>query len=236
LGETIVNLTDTIRVLAELVASNHPSAARVAPLAAKEWFMELAQSVPREESQPFETQEQVGTRVLTRVLRARGISIDTAGASLLLRDAWNRWQDQARFCEGVTNEWLNEVRTLSAGVAAVTDGDSEDVRTLLEKMGLKSCFDSVTTSEDVRAYKPNPRIYREALERMGAPASRSLFVSDSSLDLLGAASIGMGCALLERNRRKKDSALPKGTFLLRTPNDLNPILVQFTEFGRFPQT
>ena len=235
MGETIVNLTDTIRVLGDLVAASHPDAADRALLLAKEWFIELARSVPRKETQPFETQEQVGTRVLARILNAGGLPTDDTNAGRLLRHAWDKWQSQARLCEGVTKEWLRGIRTLSAGVGAVTDGDSHDVRTLLEKMGLESYFDSVTTSEDVRAYKPNPRVYSAALERLRARPERSLFVSDSSLDLQGAAKSGMGCALLDRIGRGGHIAVPEGTLHLHQPTELNPVLLRFVATGQFLQ-
>ena len=52
-------------------------------------------------------------------------------------------------------------------------------------------FDVIVTSEDVESYKPNAPIYQKALESLGAPAERTLFVSDSAQDLRGAAALGM---------------------------------------------
>jgi 2-haloacid dehalogenase len=235
LGETIVDLKDTIRVLARLVAGHYPTAALWASELAKDWFLELAQSLPRKENEPFETQEQVGTRVLTRLLQARGVSSEATEAGRLLRRAWDEWQSHARLCEGVTKEWLVQIRGLSAGVVAVTDGDREDVARLMEKTALDSYFDFVITSEEVRAYKPSPRVYRAAMDRIKAPADCSIFVSDSPLDLLGAAAVGMGCAWLSRSSGGEPEVLPEGTVRLRRPSDLNPVLVRFRDSGRFAQ-
>ena len=235
LGETIVDLKDTIRVLARLVADQYPTGALWASDLAKSWFLELARSLPRKETEPFETQEQVGTRVLTRLLRHRGIPAEAVEAGHLLRSAWDEWQAHARLCEGVTKEWLVEIRRLSAGIAAVTDGDREDVGRLMEETGLEPYFDFVTTSEEVRAYKPNPKVYRAAMDRMNAPADRSLFVSDSPLDLVGAAAVGMGCAWLSRVAGEEQEAVPRGTVRLRRPSDLNRVLLQFVGSRRFVQ-
>lgn len=236
LGETIVDLKDTIRVLARLVANEYPTGALWAPGLAKDWFLELSHSLPRKDTEPFETQELVGTRVLTRLLRAREVPAEPADAGRLLRRAWDEWQDHARLCEGVTKEWLVQIRGLSAGIAAVTDGDREDVGRLMAKTGLDVYFDFVTTSEEARAYKPNPRVYRAAMERMEAPADRSIFVSDSPLDLLGAAAVGMGCAWLSRHADKEEEVVPKGTVRLRRPSDLNQVLLRFADSGRFAQS
>src|SRR5712692_2700674 len=235
LGETIVDLKDTIRVLARLVADYYPTGALWASDLAKSWFVELARSLPRKETEPFETQEQVGTRVLTHLLRDRGIPAEPVEAKRLLRRAWGEWQAHARLCEGVTKEWLVEIRRLTAGIAAVTDGDQEDVSRLMEETGLDLYFDFVITSEEVRAYKPNPKVYQAAMDRMNAPSDRSLFVSDSPLDLVGAAAVGMGCVWLSRNASEEQEVVPGGALRLRRPSDLNRILVQFAASGRFVQ-
>lgn len=52
-------------------------------------------------------------------------------------------------------------------------------------------FDVVVTSERAGFYKPRPEPYRLALESLGLPASRVLFVCGSAFDLFGTASVGM---------------------------------------------
>src|SRR3989442_1485023 len=101
-AKTIVDLKDTIRVLARLVADHYPTGALWASGLAKSWFVELARSLPRKETEPFETQEQVGTRVLTHLLRDRGIPAEPVEARRLLRRAWDEWQAPATAREGAT--------------------------------------------------------------------------------------------------------------------------------------
>jgi len=52
-------------------------------------------------------------------------------------------------------------------------------------------FASVVTAEETGCYKPDPRTYRLALERLGVSADRCLFVAGSAYDLFGAAAVGM---------------------------------------------
>ena len=233
LGETIVNLRDTISVIASGIAVAHPSIAERAKDCAKSWFLGLASEVPRDSKAKFETQYEVGSRILARVLRNTGVDTNEAEAGRVLRAAWNQWQDRARLCEGVTKEWLSEVCKLSAGVGAVTDGDEGDVRRLLEKMGISTYFDSVTTSEAVRAYKPNPVVYRAALASLGADPLSSLFVSDSLLDLTGAIAVGMTAMWFHREAPDETSRAPPGTLQVTHPDGLPPILARYLEFGRF---
>lgn len=61
----------------------------------------------------------------------------------------------------------------------------------LAAMRMEVPFDVVVTSERAGYYKPRPEPYRLALEALGLPASRVLFVCGSAFDLFGTASVGM---------------------------------------------
>ena len=52
-------------------------------------------------------------------------------------------------------------------------------------------FAVVVTAERAGFYKPDPRPYRLALEQLGLPAERVLFVAGSAYDLFGTAEVGL---------------------------------------------
>ena len=52
-------------------------------------------------------------------------------------------------------------------------------------------FDVVVTAERAGYYKPDPRPYQLALDELGLPAERVLFVAGSGFDLFGTARVGM---------------------------------------------
>lgn len=52
-------------------------------------------------------------------------------------------------------------------------------------------FDIVVTSEQAGFYKPHPRPYELALEKLGLPAERVLFVAGSGYDLFGTSKVGL---------------------------------------------
>jgi 2-haloacid dehalogenase len=52
-------------------------------------------------------------------------------------------------------------------------------------------FDLVLTAEEAGAYKPDPRPYRMALEKLGLDPAAVLFVAGSAHDVGGAARVGM---------------------------------------------
>jgi putative hydrolase of the HAD superfamily len=66
--------------------------------------------------------------------------------------------------------------------------------------------------------KPDPGIYRRALERAGVEAARAVHVGDSpSLDVEPAASVGMTAVLLDRRNRYPDSSAPRVSSLSQLP-------------------
>jgi 2-haloalkanoic acid dehalogenase type II len=52
-------------------------------------------------------------------------------------------------------------------------------------------WDCVITAEEAGFYKPDPRPYLLALERIGVPAQEAVFVAGSAFDLAGTAAVGL---------------------------------------------
>jgi putative hydrolase of the HAD superfamily len=96
---------------------------------------------------------------------------------------------------------LEVTRTLRGrGVpTAVVSNCSHNTRPIVERLGLEAEFDAVILSFEVGAMKPDPAIYRVALERLGGPdAARSVFVDDQVRYCDGAAAVGLQTFLILR--------------------------------------
>jgi FMN phosphatase YigB (HAD superfamily) len=117
-------------------------------------------------------------------------------------------------------------------MGVVTDGDIQFVPRVLDRLGIRRFFDCVVTSEDAKAYKPNPRIYHAALKAMGAEPSRSLFVSDSALDLEGAAAVGMGTVHIARRFLPHQGTFPAGCVKLGTIRELDRVVSAYPGSAR----
>jgi putative hydrolase of the HAD superfamily len=62
----------------------------------------------------------------------------------------------------------------------------------LETLGVAERLDTALFSSELGARKPDPTIFREALERLGVAPERALFVGDTlATDIAGAAALGM---------------------------------------------
>jgi 2-haloalkanoic acid dehalogenase type II len=224
LGETLVDLTDLVGRIADRLRREIPGMEQDAERTSHDWIRRTSASLPRAEGAPFVREIDVAATVLRELLASRGIPITESGADELLRRAWSDFEPNVRFCPGVSREWLEEVQGLAAGLGVVTDGDIVNVNRLVKRLDLERYFRTIVTSEAVRAYKPNPRIYRAALEALGAAPRNSVFVSDTPLDLQGAAAVGMRTALLPRGLLTESAMLPSGAVRLSSPQELRDVL------------
>lgn len=69
---------------------------------------------------------------------------------------------------------------------------------------LRARFREVLSVDLVAAFKPTPRVYRLAAERLGLPPHRILFVSANQWDIAGAAAFGLRVAWLDRTGAVRD--------------------------------
>jgi putative hydrolase of the HAD superfamily len=86
---------------------------------------------------------------------------------------------------------LAALRAAGLRLAVVSDTSAETPQ-LWPASRLGSCVDTAVFSCDVGVCKPDPRMYRLALERIGLPPERCAFVGDGgSRELTGATAVGL---------------------------------------------
>jgi putative hydrolase of the HAD superfamily len=74
---------------------------------------------------------------------------------------------------------LNWFRERGCRLALLTNGNGKPQRRKIEKFGLERFFDSIFIEGEVGFGKPDERIYRLALERLGVPAGDTWMVGDN---------------------------------------------------------
>ncbi|MEU5525115.1 HAD-IA family hydrolase [Streptomyces sp. NPDC047860] len=84
---------------------------------------------------------------------------------------------------------LTQVRTV-ASVALVSNGTTR-LEQDLARQGLDTLAHAVVNTARIGVAKPDPRIYRIAAERVGAPAARCLFIDDTAANVTAARQAGM---------------------------------------------
>jgi len=92
---------------------------------------------------------------------------------------------------------LGRLRALGVPVAIVSNSEGK-IEELLDHLGVLGAFDLVIDSGVVGVEKPDPRIFRLALDRFGVAGERTLHVGDTfGPDVLGARAAGVRVALVD---------------------------------------
>ncbi|HEX5226315.1 MAG TPA: haloacid dehalogenase type II [Bryobacteraceae bacterium] len=70
--------------------------------------------------------------------------------------------------------------------------------------GLKECFRNVISVDQVRTYKPSPRVYQLGVDAFKLPVSQILFVSSNAWDAAGAKAFGYSVCWCNRGGGQMD--------------------------------
>lgn len=65
------------------------------------------------------------------------------------------------------------------------------IETQLRALGVRQFFSFATFSFALGAFKPDPRLYQDALEKCGCDAKKTVFIDDNPVNLAGAAKLGI---------------------------------------------
>lgn len=122
---------------------------------------------------------------------------------------------------------LEALRARGARLGVVSNWD-ERLPGLLEGLGLAERLDTIVHSSEVGYEKPDPRIFLEALDRLGhgpargADPEEAVHVGDRlKEDVEGAANVGMRAILLDRHHRQGDEEVPEpATAVIQSLADL----------------
>lgn len=102
-----------------------------------------------------------------------------------------------------TLEILAELKKRKKRLAIISNWDSR-LFGICKSLELEEHFEFILASAVFGASKPSPKIFEEALRRMGARASEAVHIGDSfEDDIKGAGTVGMDAILIERNPKHR---------------------------------
>jgi putative hydrolase of the HAD superfamily len=134
---------------------------------------------------------------LGRLLEAAGISASDADLDVAAREYRRGYVASWCAIEGAA-ALLARLRR-DARVAVVSNNTRDEQVGKLRACGLDRLIDELVVWEDVRIAKPDPAMFRVALERLGARPETAVVLGDSwSADVMGAAAAGMRAVWFNR--------------------------------------
>jgi HAD superfamily hydrolase (TIGR01549 family) len=115
---------------------------------------------------------------------------------------------------------LGRLRSAGYRLAVISNAES-NLRDRLAGHRIDDCFEVLIISAEVGSEKPDPGIFRTALDRMGVPPERALHVGDFyEIDVLGARGVGIPAILLDVTGLSADRDCPR----VRSLTDLARVL------------
>jgi putative hydrolase of the HAD superfamily len=102
-------------------------------------------------------------------------------------------------CPEASCQTLREVRARGYDLGLITNRINVDrFHELLDQMSLWAHFDLVLASGEIGVSKPDPQIFLDALDRLGAAAQESIYIGDNYwADVVGARRAGVTPVLLD---------------------------------------
>jgi 2-haloacid dehalogenase len=86
---------------------------------------------------------------------------------------------------------LRALKAAGLGTAILSNGSPAMLRAAIENAGLGALLDLALSVEEVGVYKPHPKVYQLAVDRLGLAPRAILFLSSNAWDAYAASAFGM---------------------------------------------
>jgi len=93
---------------------------------------------------------------------------------------------------------LQQLTANGIRLAILSNGAPEMLRSAAASAGIADVLDEIISVDEIRVYKPHPRVYQLASSRLRVPIEDVGFVSSNGWDIAGAASAGLTTFWIQR--------------------------------------
>lgn len=204
-------LVDPIRVWTRLQAYAPDSAVQIAELWRQKQLEYSFRLTAMEQYRDFEW---VTARALEYALAATGTGLTAEQVTGLLA----QYDDLETFAD--VGPGLAALQQRGLELVVFSNGSPRMLAAVLASSGLADCFSQVISVDDVRAFKPSPRVYRHLLTRVAHPAHEVVLVSSNPFDVIGAMAVGLGAAWVNRSGAPFDTIAPPPASIVRSLGEL----------------
>ena len=99
---------------------------------------------------------------------------------------------------------LKRLKQAGLKTAILSNGSPKMLDSAVKGAGLAGLLDSVLSVEEVGVYKPHPKVYQLAVERLGVPASAIAFQSSNAWDAYAGSAFGMQVVWCNRYSQRRE--------------------------------
>ena len=99
---------------------------------------------------------------------------------------------------------LNRLKQAGFVTAILSNGSPQMLQHAVQGSDLNDLIDHVLSVEEVGVFKPHPRVYQLAVDRLGVPANEISFQSSNSWDAYSASAFGMRAVWCNRYGQRRE--------------------------------
>ena len=122
-------------------------------------------------------------------------------------------------------EMLRRLRSGGMKTAILSNGSPMMLQAAVESTGLVGLFDAVLSVEEVGVYKPDPKVYQLAVDRLGMSASAISFQSSNAWDAYAASAFGMQVVWCNRYGQMRERLPGSPDREIKTLAELPPLVL-----------
>jgi 2-haloacid dehalogenase len=93
---------------------------------------------------------------------------------------------------------LEQLKAMGLRLAVLSNGEPKMLQSAARNAGIADLLDAVISVDEVKVFKPNPRVYELASTHLSTPKSSVGFVSSNNWDVNGAGSAGLTTFWIQR--------------------------------------
>ncbi len=165
---------------------------------------------------------------------AEDLSLLSSFGKMQCEEYWNRWDslvlkhlgmaEHVELGKVVQSKWfdfvdcklfpevkdvLSELKLRGLKIGLVSNGYEEEINLILEKVNLEmATFDIIVGVDTIKQVKPNPDIFKYAINKLDVKPKETIFVGDNvEADYKGAENAGIHALLIDRTERQKEDDL-----------------------------
>jgi 2-haloacid dehalogenase len=122
-------------------------------------------------------------------------------------------------------EVLRQLKHAGFNTAILSNGSPKMLDAVVRGAKLEGLLDAVLSVEEAGVYKPHPKVYQLAIDRLGIPANAMVFLSSNAWDAYAASAFGMRVAWCNRYGQRRERLPGSPDREIRTLAELPPLLV-----------
>ena len=121
---------------------------------------------------------------------------------------------------------LRRVKEAGLATAILSNGTPAMLRAAIGHAALAGAFDAVVSVEEVGVYKPDPRVYQLAVDRLGVASREIVFLSSNAWDAYAASAFGLKVVWCNRYAQRPERLPGNPDREIRTLSELPPLVVR----------